>query len=207
MLNVALTGNVAAGKSTVARLFVQWGATLIDSDALVADEQQPGSDTLAAIANQFGESMILPDGSLDRAALGQLVFTDSDARTALNAIVHPIVQARREMLMHEARRRGDRIVVSDIPLLFEVLDPSSFDLVVLVESPKSLRRNRLLDRGLSGEEADRLMAAQIPSEHKRALADIVIDNRGTLQELEEAVQEAWKTISARAAVDSHCIPE
>ena len=198
MLNVALTGNVASGKSTLARLFVRWGATLIDSDALVADEQQPGSETLAAIANQFGDSMLLPDGSLDRAALRQLVFSDSDARTALNAIVHPIIQARRERLMAEARNRGDRIVISDIPLLFEVLDPSTFDLVVLIDSPKSLRRNRLLDRGLSGEEADQIMAAQIPSEQKRAAADIVIDNHGTLLELEDAAREAWKMIVARA---------
>jgi len=198
VLNVALTGNVASGKSTLARLFVRWGATLIDSDALVADEQQPGSETLAAIANQFGDSMLLPDGSLDRAALRQLVFSDSDARTALNAIVHPIIQARRERLMAEARNRGDRIVISDIPLLFEVLDPSTFDLVVLIDSPKSLRRNRLLDRGLSGEEADQIMAAQIPSEQKRAAADIVIDNHGTLLELEDAAREAWKMIVARA---------
>lgn len=198
MLNVALTGNVASGKSSVAQLFARWGATIIDSDALVAEAQQPGSPTLVAIADQFGESMILPDGSLDRAALRRMVFADSAARTKLNAIVHPAVKVRREALLAEAHSRGDRIVINDIPLLFEILDPSSFDLVVLVESPNSFRRKRLLDRGLTGYEADQLMAAQMPSEHKRALADIVIDNRGTLEELKDAAREAWETISMRA---------
>lgn len=198
MLNVALTGNVASGKSTVARWFVRWGATLIDSDALVAEAQQPGSETLTAIADQFGASMLLPDGSLDRKALRKLVFADDGARSALNAIVHPVVQARREALMDEARKKGDRIVVSEIPLLFEVLDPSSFDLVVLVEAPNSLRCKRLLDRGLSNEEAERMMMAQIPSEQKRVHADIVIDNRGTLRELEGAARAAWSTISCKA---------
>jgi dephospho-CoA kinase len=198
MLNVALTGNVASGKSTVARWFVRWGATLIDSDALVAEAQQPGSVTLAAIADQFGASMILPDGSLNRKALRELVFANAGARSALNAIVHPVVQARREALMDEARKKGDRIVVSDIPLLFEVLDPSSFDLVVLVEAPNSLRRKRLLNRGLSNKEAERMMMAQIPSEQKRVHVDIVIDNRGTLRELMEAARAAWDTISCEA---------
>jgi dephospho-CoA kinase len=139
--------------------------------------------------------MLLPDGSLNRAALRRLVLADSSARAKLNAIVHPAVQTRREALISEARLRGDRIVVSDIPLLFEVLDPSLFDMVVLVESPNSFRRKRLLDRGLTEDEADQLMAAQTPSEQKRARSDIVIYNRGTLEELEEAAREAWEAIS------------
>lgn len=194
MLNVALTGNVAAGKSTVVKWFAAWGATIIDSDELVAEAQQPGSDTLAAIAGRFGESLILPDGSLDRPALRRLVLDDADARAELNAIVHPVVQARRQELAAEALHRGDRVVVNDIPLLFEVLDPDAFDLVVLVEAPKSLRRKRLMERGLSGQEADHLMAAQLPSESKRQKADIVIENRGSLDELEEAACKAWKEI-------------
>jgi dephospho-CoA kinase len=194
MLNVALTGNAAAGKSTVARWFADWGATIIDSDVLVAEAQQPGSETLAAIISRFGMSVILPDGSLDRAALRQMVLGDGAARTALNAIVHPAVHTRREELVAKARRRGDRILVSDIPLLFEVLDPDSFDLVVLVESPNSIRHKRLVNRGLSEDEASQLMASQLPPEQKRARADIIIENRGSLDELKDAAREAWEKI-------------
>ena len=194
MLNVALTGNAAAGKSTVARWFAEWGATIIDSDVLVAESQQPGSRTLAALICQFGESIAQPDGSLDRAALRRIVLADSAARATLNAIVHPAVQARREELAAEAHRRGDRILVSDIPLLFEVLDPASFDLVVLVDAPSSVRRMRLVQRGLGEDEADQLMATQLPADEKRSRANIVIDNRGSLDELEEAAREAWKEI-------------
>jgi len=194
MLNVALTGNAAAGKSTVARWFAEWGATIIDSDALVAEAQQPGSPTLAALAVQFGPSIILADGSLNRGALRRIVLVDADARAALNAIVHPAVQERRTELVAEATRRGDRILVSDIPLLFEVLDPASFDLVVLVDAPSAARRERLVDRGLGEDEADQLMASQIPSEKKRSRADIIIDNRGSLDDLEKAALEAWKKI-------------
>jgi len=196
MLNVALTGNAAAGKSAVARWFAAWGATIIDSDALVSETQQPGSATLVAISLRFGESVILPDGSLDRAALRGIVLNDSDARNALNAIVHPAVRIRRTELVAEARKRGDKIVVSDIPLLFEVLVPDSFDLVVLVEAPDSVRRQRLVERGLSIDEANKLMAAQIPSERKRSQADIIINNRGSLEDLKKASQQAWQEILA-----------
>jgi len=198
MLNVALTGNAAAGKSTVARWFAAWGATIIDSDALVSETQQPGSATLVAISLRFGESVILPDGSLDRAALRGIVLDDSDSRNALNAIVHPAVRIRRAELVAEAQKRGDRIVVSDIPLLFEVLVPDSFDLVVLVEAPDSVRHQRLVERGLSIDEANKLMAAQMPSERKRPQADIIIDNRGSREDLRKASQQAWQEILAAA---------
>jgi dephospho-CoA kinase len=198
MLNVALTGNVASGKSTVVRWFGLWGATIIDSDALVAEVQQPGSAILAAISSEFGASMILPDGSLDRAALRRYVLADEDARSRLNSIVHPAVRAKRDELFEEAVHRGDKIVVNDIPLLFEVLDPRAFDMVVLVESPKSLRHKRLLARGLTSSEADSLIEAQIPSAQKRPFADVVIDNSGTLAQLEEAAKDAWARILSRS---------
>jgi dephospho-CoA kinase len=196
MLNVALTGNAAAGKSTVARWFADWGATIIDSDVLVAEAQQPESETLAAIIIRFGVSIVLPDGTLDRGALREIMLGDSDARAALNAIVHPAVSTRREELVADARRRGDRIVVSDIPLLFEVLDPGDFDLVVLVEAPNSIRHKRLVSRGLSEDEASQLMASQLPSEQKRARSDIIIENRGSLDELKDAARAAWEEIYA-----------
>lgn len=194
MLNVALTGNVAAGKSTVVRWFAEWGATIIDSDALVAEAQAPGSPVLTRIARRFGEQIIQPDGSLDRARLRRAILADEGARATLNSIMHPIVTSRREQLEAEARRRGDSVLVSDIPLLFEVLDPDDFDLVVLVDSPTSLRRDRLLERGLSLEEADQLMATQLPVSIKRERADIIVENRGSLNDLKKSAWAAWEKI-------------
>jgi dephospho-CoA kinase len=195
MLSVALTGNVAAGKTSVAHWWRTWGATVLEADALVREVQAVGSPVLTAIVERFGRDVLLPDGALDRAALRRIVFADADARAALNAIVHPAVQARRAELLDAARARGDAVVVSDIPLLFEVLDPAAFDVVVLVDAPADVRRERLVrDRGLLPDEADRLMAAQLPSGPKRAKSDIVIDNDGTLDALRAAAQTVWQRL-------------
>lgn len=199
MLSVGLTGNAAAGKSTVAAWFRQWGATLIDADAIVRDLERPGSPVLARIAAHFGAGVLAPDGALDRAALRRVMLDDAARREALNAIVHPAVEAERGARLRAAAARGDRIVVSDIPLLFEVLDPGAFDLVVLVDAPEPVRRARLAERGLTPQEIDRLLAAQLPAEGKRARSDIVLDNGGTLAELERAARQAWQQIAARAA--------
>lgn len=200
MLNVALTGNAGAGKSTVARWFKEWGATLIDADELVRELEAPGSPVLARIVQRFGNEVLLPDGSLDRARLRRLILDDPQARAALNAIVHPAVQARREALLEEARARGDPIVVSDIPLLFEAARPEAFDVVVLVDAPEAVRRQRLLERGLSPEEVDRLMAAQWPAERKRARSHVVLENAGTLEELRQAAWEAWQQMQDRLKI-------
>lgn len=200
MLNVALTGNIASGKSTVANWFADWGATVIDADQLVLEIQRAGSPALGAIARRFGADVIRPDGELDRALLRRRVFGDQAALRDLNAIVHPEVRRRRDALVAEAAARGDSVVVSDIPLLFEVMDPAAFDLVVLVDAPADVRRARLLSqRGLSPDEADRWLASQLPAEAKRARSDIVLDNAGSLEDLRRAAQEAWRTIRARAA--------
>src|SRR3954471_24920803 len=135
MLNIALTGNIASGKSTVIALFQKWGATIIDADVLAREAQAPGSAVLAAIASRFGANVLARDGSLDRAALRAKVIGDEAALTALNTIVHPAVQQRRLELQRAAADRGDAIVVNDIPLLFEVLDPAQFDAVVLIDAP------------------------------------------------------------------------
>jgi len=198
MLNVAVTGNAAAGKSTVVGWFAKWGATVIDADALVREVQAPGSKTLAEISQRFGTEVILSDGSLDRAALRAKVLGDTQALAALNGIVHPRVQRRRAELISEAREQGRRVVINDIPLLFEVLDPSDFDLVVLVDAPVSVRRERLIRRGLKADEADRLIASQLPSDRKRRASDIVIDNDGTLDDLERRSREAWARILRQA---------
>ena len=200
MLNVALTGNIAAGKSTVIALFRRWGATIIDADELVREMEAPGTPVLAAIARRFGGDVVAPDGSLDRAALRAKVLADGAALAALNALVHPAVERRRQSLLDAARAHGDRIVVSDIPLLFEVLDPQRFDAVVLVDAPAAVRRARLRDlRGLTPEDADRLMAAQQPAERKRARSQYVIDNDGTLEDLERRAHTVYAELERRAA--------
>jgi len=195
MLSVALTGNVAAGKTTVAGWWRAWGGTVIEADTLVRAVQAPGSPVLAQIRERFGDAVIRDDGTLDRAGLRRIVFADARARAALNAIVHPAVQERRAALLADAAARDERLVVSDIPLLFEALDPADFDVIVLVDAPDAVRRERLIrDRGLLPDEADRLMAAQLPSGPKRARSDIVIDNAGAPEALREAAAEAWQRL-------------
>ncbi len=198
MLNVALTGNVAAGKSIVARLFRQWGATLIDSDVIVRQLQQPGTEVLEKIVRAFGPEILHHDGTLDRTSLRRRVMSDAAARRSLNAIVHPAVLARRQDLEHEARARGDAILVSDIPLLFEAADPDAFDAIVLVDAPPATRKARLMDeRGLDPLEADRLVAAQDPTDAKRERSDYLIDNDGTPAQLERAARAVWQALVAR----------
>ena len=199
MLSIALTGNIGAGKSTVAGLFERWGATIIDADRLVREAQAPGQPVLAQIVGRFGEKVRAADGSLDRAALRAAVLANPDALAELNRIVHPAVHRRRLALLDDARARGDRIVVSDIPLLFEVDDPGTFDAVVLVDAPEPVRRARLLAaRALSPEEVDRMMAAQLSPAPKRARSDYIIDNDGDLPALERAGRAVWEALLARA---------
>src|SRR6266487_4297282 len=138
MLNVGLTGNIASGKSTVVELFKKWGATVIDADSLAREAEAPGTAVLAAIAGRFGTDVLAPGGGLDRAALRAKVMGDNAALAALNAIVHPAVQQRRLELQRTAAERGDAIVINDIPLLFEVLDPAQFDAIVLIDDAGTL---------------------------------------------------------------------
>ena len=201
MLKVALTGNIAAGKSTVVDLLRRWGATVIDADVLAREAQAPGGEVLAAIVGRFGVDVLAPDGSLDRAALRSKVMGDQAALDALNQIVHPAVRRRRDELLRDARESGDVLVINDIPLLFEVLDPAEFDAVVLVDAGVALRRTRLRGlRGLSNEEADRMIAAQMPARRKRAKSDFVIDNDGTLRQLERRARAVFEELRRRAAV-------
>ena len=199
MLNVALTGNIASGKSTVAALFQRWGATIIDADRLVREVQAPGSPVLGAIADRFGEEYLGPGGELRREVLRRRITDDAAARADLDRIVHPEVLRLRARREAEARERGDRIVVSDIPLLFEAADPSAFDTVVLVDAPEHVRRARLIaERGLSRQEADRMMAWQQPSGPKRSGSTYVIDNDGDLAALKREASKVWAALVARA---------
>ena len=199
MLNVALTGNIAAGKSAVAGLFRQWGATVLDADEIVREVQAPGSPVLQRIAERFGPSVLRPDGSLDRPGLRRVVLSEPDALAALNRIVHPAVQVRRTELMAEAVARGDRLVVSDIPLLFEAANPNEFDVIVLVDAPEALRLERIVERrGLARSEALKMIRAQMPAAEKRARSDFVIENDGDLAALERSAGAVWRALLARA---------
>jgi dephospho-CoA kinase len=192
MLLVGLTGNVASGKSTVSQMLSERGATIIDADILARRAVEPGTPAHRRIVDRWGNAVLGPDGHLDRAALRRIVFSDAEELERLNAIVHPEVERMRAALVDEARERGDRIVVCDIPLLFERHLGENFDRIVLVDAPRPLRLQRLVeDRGLREAEAQDMITAQMPAELKRARADIVIDNDGTLTKLEQDVAAAW----------------
>jgi dephospho-CoA kinase len=204
MLLVGLTGNIASGKSTVAQLLSERGATIIDADVLARRAVEKGSQAFDAIARRWGTSVLSPDGHLDRAALRRVVFGNPKELEALNDIVHPEVERLREGRITEARNRGDRIVVCDIPLLFEKKMVDRFDRILLVDAPRPLRLERLVsDRGLRETEAMDMIAAQMPAELKRARADFVIDNASTLTELERRVNDVWATLVQDAEAREH----
>ena len=195
MLCVGLTGNIASGKSTVAQLLSERGATIIDADVLARRAVDYGTPAYKAIVARWGEDVLAPDGMLDRAALRRRVFGQSEELEALNQIVHPEVARMRERLFAEARRRGDRVVVCDIPLLFEKNLAGEFDKIVLVDAPRPLRLERLVkDRDLRATEAMDMIAAQMPAELKRARADYVIDNAGSFAALEAQVEAVWSSL-------------
>lgn len=200
LLLIALTGNIASGKSEVARIFADLGATVIDSDDLAREAVRPGSPGLEAIASRWGKRVLNADGSLNRKALRSIVFTSKADRQALNAIVHPEVKRLRNELVAEARARGDTVVVSAIPLLFEAGLEKEFDRIILVDAPDDVRRSRLVNRrGLSTAEAQRMMDAQMPASAKRARAHIVIENAGDLKALRRAVEHVWNDLMTDAA--------
>jgi dephospho-CoA kinase len=192
MLVVGLTGNIGSGKSTVAQLLSERGATIIDADVLSRRAVELGTPAYDKIVRRWGTSILAPDRQLDRAALRRFVFSDPAQLEELNRIVHPEVEHLRHRLLDEARQRGDRIVVCDIPLLFENHMAPNFDRIILVDAPRPLRLERLVrDRGLRETEAMDMIAAQMPAELKRAGADFIIENASTLNALEQRVAEVW----------------
>ena len=193
---IGLTGNIASGKSTVARLLVERGAVLVDADRLAREVVRPGTPALARIVERFGERVLAPDGTLDRAELRGHVFADRVELEALNAIVHPEVERLREQRVAQAKAAGARVVVCDIPLLFEKHLADRFDAIVLVDAPRPVRLERLVrDRGLHEAEAMDMITAQMPAELKRARSDYVIDNTGTLADLARRVDDVWRAIA------------
>jgi len=175
MIRIGLTGNIASGKSEVARMLADRGATIIDADELAREAVEPETQALKDIIKRWGKDVLNQDGGLDRAALRQIVFADQNELDALNRIVHPGVTRLRDREIARARERGDPIVVCVIPLLFERNIVEEFDAIILVDAPRPLRLERLVaTRGLEETEAMNMIASQMPAELKRARADFVI---------------------------------
>lgn len=200
MLLVALTGNIASGKTEVARRLAHHGATVIEADQLAREVVAPGQPAWREIVERWGEGVLeRPGGPIDRSALRHIVFADDDARRALEAITHPRIEMRRRELIDRARQRGDRIVVCDIPLLFETGMEQRFDRVIVVDAPEATRLERLVHgRGLAPEEARQMIAAQMPAAPKRAGAHYLIENDGTLEELRDRVDAVWAQLAREA---------
>lgn len=198
MLYVGLTGNIASGKTEVTRILAEHGATIVDADELAREAVAPGTPAFQRIVARWGSNVIAGDGTLDRGALRRIVFADRGELDALNAIVHPEVEAMRDARVAKARRRGDPVVVYAVPLLFERNLADEFDRIILVDAPRGVRLHRIVQqRGLPVEEAMRMISSQMPAELKRARADIVIENTGALEELRRQVDALWEQLTAR----------
>lgn len=195
---VGLTGGIGAGKSAVAARLAEHGALVVDADVVAREVVAPGTEGLAAVVAAFGSGVLADDGSLDRQRLGALIFADDEARARLNAIVHPLVSQRSAELAADAP--DDAVVVHDVPLLVENALAPAYDVVVVVLADENVRIQRLRDtRGMREEEARARMAAQTTDDQRRAVADAVLDNSGTLADLHRQVDDLWRDRLAPAA--------
>lgn len=199
MLLVALTGGIASGKSTVARRLAERGAVVVDADQVARDVVAPGEPALSRIAEAFGSGVIAADGSLDRAALGAIVFQDPEARTTLNAITHPAVSQRsHELFAAAAAADPEAIVVYDVPLLVEAGRTGEFDLIVVVHAPTETRLRRMVElRGMTRDEALHRIRSQATDTERLAIADVVIDADGTVDETLAQTDALWENLRAR----------
>jgi dephospho-CoA kinase len=199
MIRIGLTGNIASGKSEVARMLADRGATVIDADLLAREAVEPDTQAFRDIMKRWGKDILNDDGGLDRAALRRIVFGDQSELDALNRIVHPGVTRLRDREIALARERGDPMVICVIPLLFERNIVDEFDAIVLVDAPRPLRLERLVaTRGMEATEAMNMIASQMPAELKRARADYVIENNDSLQDLERDVNALWSSLQRDA---------
>lgn len=192
---IALTGGIAAGKSTVARVFARQGARIVDADKVAREVVEPGRPALAEIREVFGDEVIRPDGSLDRKALAERVFGDPEALARLNAITHPRIRDR--VAERIAAAPDESIVVYDVPLLVEADLPQPFDAVVTVSAPAEERVSRLVsERGYTAVEAAQRVAAQASDADREAIADYVVDASGDLAGTERHALQVWHQIAA-----------
>lgn len=194
---VALTGGIASGKSTIARRLAELGAVIVDADRIVREVQQPGSPVLAAIAADFGDGMVLQDGSLDRAALGARVFGDPDAVARLNRIVHPAVREESQRQFDEAFAADPAaVVVYDVPLLAEARSADPWELIVVAHAPAAVRERRLVElRGMTPEEAAARIGAQVSDQERLRIADVVVDTSGDLAHTLARTDDLWRRMS------------
>ncbi len=197
VLRVALTGNIASGKSAVAHVWRSLGAHVIDADVLARSAVEPDTPGHSAVVRAFGSKILAEDGTIDRAQLRTVVFAHNELRARLESILHPEIGRLRAQQEADLAGQGVRLVVSDIPLLFETGMDDQFDVIVLVDAPGALRERRLVEqRGLSTEEARAIMDAQMPSEEKRARSHIVIENDGSLDDLRARATQVWEELQA-----------
>ena len=206
MLYVGLTGNIASGKSEAATRFAERGATIVDADVLAREAVAIGAPAYERVVARWGKEILAPDGTLDREALRHTVFADPAQLEELNAIVHPGVNKLRRKMVAEARKRGDAVLIYVVPLLFERRLAGEFDQIILVDAPQELRLARLVQlRGVSPEDAVNMISAQMPAELKRARANFVIENDGSLERLDEQVDDVWSRLTASATRSSLAI--
>jgi dephospho-CoA kinase len=189
VLRIGLTGGIGSGKSTVAELLAERGAWVVDADRIAREVVEPGTPGLAAVVAEFGSGVLTADGALDRPALAAVVFGDPAARARLDAVVHPLVRARAAELVAEAP--PDAVVVHDVPLLVETGQAGAHDLVLVVETDVETRVSRLLQRGLSADDARARIASQATDEQRRAVADVVLRNDGDRDQLAAQVDRFW----------------
>ena len=198
MLLVGLTGGIGSGKSTVARMLEKRGAVVFDADVLARQAVEPGTPGFEMVVERFGPNVLAPGGGLDREALASIVFADPAARRDLEAIVHPEV---RRMFAEgcEEYRDSDRVVVFSAPLLVETGMHTAFDLLIVVSAPVATQIERLMrDRGMPERAIQARIDAQLPLEAKAEVADVLVDNEGTLEDLEGQVDRLWRDLEARA---------
>ncbi|MGE5459737.1 MAG: dephospho-CoA kinase [Solirubrobacterales bacterium] len=202
MLLVGLTGGIGSGKTTVARMLEERGAVVFDADVLARDAIGPGTPGHDRVVERFGPNVLAPGGDIDREALASVVFADPAARRDLEAIIHPEVR-RLFAESTEEFRDTDAVVVFSAPLLVETGMHTAFEVLIVVSAPVETQVDRLLrDRGMSEPAIRGRIGAQLPLEEKAEVADILIDNEGTLEELEGQVERVWTELRARAAATS-----
>ncbi len=194
---IGLTGGIASGKSTVSALLKEHGIPIVDADLIAREVVEPGKPVYQQIVEYFGEGILLADRQIDRKKLGEIVFSEESKRQALNAIVHPEVRKEMSRQAQDALKRGNKLVVMDIPLLFESKLEHMVDKIVLVYVPADIQLTRLMERDeIDEQQAMKRIRAQLPIETKKAVADYIIDNSGTREQTREQVERLLATLQA-----------